>query len=162
MLLWHLDLTAVFPSRSKVPKLLLIRWSRVSKGIFGPQLAAPNISLPGTPIRSDWDRWTCLYLSSDNNGDRSWHAANKATKSFSFSSLSFVEVHTDTCCFTHTTKELLSSPILIVKSATSPSRPERNSGKCGPEWLWNAEGRVRHLPPPPGPRYTRDSCAPTA
>lgn len=153
MLLWHLHLTAVFPTRSKVTKL-----QRFPKN-FWTSVGSTKHLLTWNPNQI----WTCLYPSSDNNGDRSWHASNKATKSFGLSSLPSVEVHTNTCCFTHThTKKLLSSPILIVKSATSPSRPERNSGKCGPEWLWNAEGRVRHLPPPPGPRYTRDSCAPTA
>ncbi len=63
-------------------------------------------------------------------------------------------------CFTHSTCTPLSSTCSQISA--SPSRPERNSGKCGPGRLWNAEGRVRHLPPPPGPRYTHDSCAPIA
>lgn len=159
MLLWHLHLTALFPTRSKVTKLLLVRWSRVSKAVFGPQLAAPNISLPGTPIRSEH---VCICLQIITGTDHDMHLIKQPSH---LASLLFL-LSKFTCCFTHThthkTKKLLSSPILIVKSATSPSRPERNSGKCGPEWLWNAERRVRHLPPPPGPRYTRDSCAPTA
>ncbi len=67
------------------------------------------------------------------------------------------EVHR---CFTHSTNTPLSSTCSQI--STSPSRPERNSGKCCPGRRWNAEGRVRRLPPPPGPRYTHDSCAPTA
>ncbi len=107
--------------------------SCVSVQVKGPKLA------PGHMIQG-FQAWT-----SPGNPNQMWQRQMNVSVSV---------------CFTHSTNTPLSST--CSQTSTSPSRPERNSGKCGPGRLWNAEGRVRHLPPPPGPRYTHDSCAPTA
>jgi len=86
--LWHLRLTAAFPSRGQRSA------GQMTQGFqrnfwTSAELAAPNISLP----------WMNMSVSvSDNNGDGSWHATTKATESISFSSLShwYLQLYTHT------------------------------------------------------------------